>query len=36
VISPRTVEKHLASIYRKLEVSSRTAAARYATDRDLV
>ena len=36
VISPRTVDKHLASIYHKLEVSSRTAAARYATDRDLV
>ena len=30
-LSPRTVEKHLASIYRKLEVTSRTAAARCAT-----
>ncbi|WP_148113782.1 LuxR C-terminal-related transcriptional regulator, partial [Saezia sanguinis] len=32
---PRTVEKHLASIFRKLDVSSRTAAARYACDRDI-
>ena len=36
MISPRTVEKHLASIYRKLEVTSRTVAARYATARHLL
>ncbi len=35
VIGPRSVEKHLAAIYRKLEVNTRTAAARYASDRDL-
>ena len=32
VISPRTVSKHLQSIYGKLQVSSRTAAARYAIE----
>ena len=30
MISSRTVEKHLAAIYRKLEVTSRTAATRDA------
>lgn len=35
-ISPRTVGKHLESIYRKLEVSSRTAAARFAIDHDII
>ena len=30
VISPRTVNVHLTSIYRKLSVSSRVAATRYA------
>lgn len=32
VISPRTVNFHLGSIYRKLEVSSRSAATRYALE----
>lgn len=32
VLSPRTVSTHLHRIYSKLNVSSRTAAARYATD----
>jgi predicted ATPase/DNA-binding CsgD family transcriptional regulator len=36
VISPRTVHSHLASIYGKLGVSSRTAAVRYALDHHLV
>jgi DNA-binding NarL/FixJ family response regulator len=35
-ISSRTVGKHLQSIYRKLQVSSRTAAARFAIDQDLI
>jgi DNA-binding CsgD family transcriptional regulator len=35
-ISRRSVDAHLRSIYRKLEVDSRTAAARYATDHGLV
>jgi non-specific serine/threonine protein kinase len=35
-ISPRTVGKHLESIYRKLEVNSRTAAARIAIDQKLI
>ena len=36
VISPRTVDGHLRSIYSKLGVSSRMAAARYALERHLV
>ena len=36
VISPRTVNAHLTSIYRKIQVSSRSAATRYAIDRKLV
>jgi DNA-binding NarL/FixJ family response regulator len=36
VISPRTVNAHLRSIYAKLDVTTRTAAARFATDYKLV
>ena len=36
VISPRTVNTHLTSIYRKIQVSSRSAATRYAVDRKLL
>jgi DNA-binding CsgD family transcriptional regulator len=36
VVSPRTVHSHLHSIYRKLGVGSRTAATRYAIERNLV
>jgi DNA-binding NarL/FixJ family response regulator len=36
VISPRTVDGHLRSIYSKLGVSSRMAAARYAQEQHLV
>jgi predicted ATPase/serine/threonine protein kinase/DNA-binding CsgD family transcriptional regulator len=36
VISPRTVNTHLTSIYRKIQVSSRSAATRYAIDRKLL
>ena len=36
VISRRTVNAHLTSIYRKIQVSSRSAATRYAIDRKLV
>jgi predicted ATPase/class 3 adenylate cyclase/DNA-binding CsgD family transcriptional regulator len=36
VISPRTVNSHLTSIYNKLGVDSRTAAARFAVDHRLV
>lgn len=36
VISPRTVNAHLRSIYNKLALTSRTAATRYAIDHDLV
>jgi len=36
VVSPRTVNFHLTSIYSKLQVSSRTAATRYAIEHGLV
>jgi DNA-binding CsgD family transcriptional regulator len=36
VISPRTVNTHLTSIYSKLQVSSRAAATRYALEHHLV
>ena len=36
VISPRTVNWHLTSIYGKLQVSSRAAATRYAVEHYLV
>jgi predicted ATPase/class 3 adenylate cyclase/DNA-binding CsgD family transcriptional regulator len=36
VISPRTVDKHLTSIYSKIGVSSRSAATRYAMDHHLI
>jgi DNA-binding NarL/FixJ family response regulator len=35
VISPRTVTSHLTSIYGKISVSTRTAAARYAIEHGL-
>jgi DNA-binding NarL/FixJ family response regulator len=35
-LSPRTVNAHLRSIYRKLGVKSRSAATRYAVEHDLV
>lgn len=36
VISPRTVNAHLTSIYRKLDVTSRTAAAHFVIHHELV
>ena len=36
VISPRTVSKHLQSIYGKLLVSTRSAATRFAVEHHLV
>jgi DNA-binding NarL/FixJ family response regulator len=36
VIAPRTVNVHLTSIYSKLQVTSRTAAARYAVEHNLI
>lgn len=36
VLSPRTVNAHLASIYGKLSVNSRTAATRWATEHGLI
>src|SRR5439155_1206242 len=36
VISPRTVNWHLTSIYSKLQISSRSAATRYALEHKLV
>jgi DNA-binding NarL/FixJ family response regulator len=36
VISPRTVDTHLTSIYGKIGVSSRVAATRYAIEHHLV
>ncbi len=35
VISPRTVNTHLTSIYGKIQVSSRSAATRYAIENQL-
>lgn len=35
-LSPRTVETHLAHIYSKLNVSSRTEAALYALETNLI
>jgi DNA-binding NarL/FixJ family response regulator len=35
VISPRTVNSHLTSIYNKLGVDSRTAASRFAVEHQL-
>lgn len=36
VISPRTVNTHLTSIYNKLGIASRSAATRYAMEHHLV
>ncbi len=35
-VSPRTVGQHLRSIYNKIDVGSRTAAARFALEHDIV
>jgi DNA-binding NarL/FixJ family response regulator len=36
VISSRTVNSHLTSIYRKIQVTTRSAATRYAIEHRLV
>ena len=36
IISPRTVNTHLKAIYGKIQVSSRSAATRYALDQHLI
>ena len=36
VVSPRTINHHLTSIYRKIQVSSRSGATRYAIEHHLV
>ncbi len=36
VISPRTVNNHLTSIYSKIQVSSRAAATRYAMEHQFI
>jgi DNA-binding NarL/FixJ family response regulator len=36
VISPRTVNSHVTSIYRKIQVTTRSAATRYAIERQLL
>jgi DNA-binding NarL/FixJ family response regulator len=36
IISPRTVQGHLRSIYSKLDVTSRTAATRFAIEHQLI
>ncbi len=36
MISPKTVNIHVSSIYKKLEITSRTAATRYAIEHALV
>jgi len=36
IISPRTVNNHLTSIYSKIQVSSRSGATRYSVDHTLV
>ena len=36
VISPHTVNAHLKSIYGKIEVTSRSAATRYAVEQHLL
>jgi len=36
VISPRTVSKHLQSVYSKLDLPSRSAATRFAIEHGLV
>jgi DNA-binding NarL/FixJ family response regulator len=36
VVSPRTVNSHLTSIYGKIQVSSRSAATRYAIEHQLL